>query len=306
MKIKYRLQYGALRLLWGGLGLLPLSRAYGFGCALGRLWFALDRRRRRIACTNIRAAGFAASAPDAARLARASFGHFLGHLIESLRLPADAARFGNDRVEIEAPPESVTLMTEPGAPVLMVSGHLGCWETALRMLPGRPVMVVARTLNNPLVQRFLTQTHFRGNVTLIPKQRGLSPDVIRRWRAEKSALILLMDQHAGRHGIWLDFFGRPASTHTSPARLHLMTGIPIVPLAFVRVGPLRYRLIADAPIRFAATDDRDADQRAILVDLSRRLETFIRRYPAQYLWAHRRWRQPPVTSLPTERSGEGN
>jgi len=292
--IRFLFEYGAMRLLWLLLAVCPLARAYSLGQRLGLIWYACDRRRRGIARENVLRSGLAADCTAAAALARTSFGHFLGHLIESLRLPAAYARFDRGHIETDLPDESLKLLTEPGEPVLLVSGHLGCWETALRMFPAtRQVMVVARPMNNPYVQRFLDRTHFRGKIELISKKRGLSPEVIRRW-GEGRTLVLLMDQHAGRHGVWIDFLGRPAATHTSPARLHLMTGYPIVCIAFVRVGLLRYRLIAGEPIRFVPTGDRDADQRAILTELTRRLETFIRCYPEQYLWAHRRWRQPPA------------
>jgi KDO2-lipid IV(A) lauroyltransferase len=294
MKLKYLSEYAALRAFWLLLAAVPPKWAYPLGQRLGRCWYALDRRRRAIALDNVLHSGLAKDRADAERLARASFGHFLGHIIESLRLPATSGLQGLDRFDIEAPAESVSLLTDPGESILLVSGHLGSWESALQLFPTtRQVMVMARTMNNPYVQRFLSRTHFRGNLELIPKMHGLSSDVIRRW-GEGRALILLMDQHAGRHGIWLDFLGRPAATHTSPARLHLLTGHPILFGAVVRTGPLRYRMIAGDPIRHTPTGDRDADTRAILTELTQRLETLIRRYPEQYLWAHRRWRTPPA------------
>lgn len=298
MRFKYLLEYFAMRVFWALLALFPLSWAYPAGRFLGRLWYALDRRRRGIALENVLCSGLISDRAAASRLACASFGHFLGHLIESLRLPVGGAAHNQDAIELEAPDESLKLLMETGEPLMLVSGHLGSWETGLRLFPStRSVMVVARKLNNPYVQRFLMRTHFRGNIELISKQHGFSTDVIRRW-GEGRALVLLMDQHAGRHGLWLNFMGRPAATHTSPARLHLLTGYPIICGAFVRTGPQRYRLIAGAPIRFASTGDREADQRAIMMDLTQRLETFIRRYPEQYLWAHRRWRTPPVVCEP--------
>jgi KDO2-lipid IV(A) lauroyltransferase len=297
INLKYLIEYIALRGLWALLMALPLSWAFPLGQRLGRLWFRLDRRRRSIAVDNVLRSGLAADRAAAIVLARDSFGHFLGHMIESMRLPATGpARAG---IEYEAPPETLKLLTEPGEPVLLLSGHLGSWETAIRIFPtARGVMVVARRLNNPHVQRFLDRKHFRGNIELIPKQNGLSADVIRHWNQGR-ILILLMDQHAGRHGIWLDFFGRPAATHTSPARLHLRTGHPIICAAFLRTGPQRYRLVAGPPVRHAPTGDREADTRTILMDATQQIEALIRRYPEQYLWAHRRWRTPPPDSAET-------
>jgi KDO2-lipid IV(A) lauroyltransferase len=84
--------------------------------------------------------------------------------------------------------------------------------------------------------------------------------------------------------------GRPASTHTSPARLHLKTGAPIIAGAFIRVGLFQYRMVTAEPIRFAPTGDKEQDIAMLTTEINRRLEAVIRRYPEQYLWAHKRWR----------------
>ena len=104
-------------------------------------------------------------------------------------------------------------------------------------------------------------------------------------------MTLVMDQHAGKkQGVTVDFMGRPASTHTSPARLHLKTGAPILAGAFIRDGAFRYRMVTGEPIRFAPSGHKERDVADLLAVINQRLETVIRRYPEQYLWAHKRWR----------------
>lgn len=108
---------------------------------------------------------------------------------------------------------------------------------------------------------------------------------MRQWFAEKSAMTILMDQHT-YGGAKLSFFGRPARTVTSAARLAIRYGFPVVIGSFVRVGPFRYRAVGGAPLVFG----RDADRDAVAQMMNDRLEEAIRRYPEQYLWMHRRWR----------------
>ena len=97
----------------------------------------------------------------------------------------------------------------------------------------------------------------------------------------------------------MEFLGQTASVHSAPARLHLMTGFPLLFGCFIRTGPLRYRMIVTPPIlRTPSTGDRDHDARVITEDLTHRLEVLVRRYPEQYLWMHRRWRTRPAARLP--------
>ena len=127
--------------------------------------------------------------------------------------------------------------------------------------------------------------HFRGPVTIVSKNDGITRDVLRQWEDERAAMTILMDQYA-HHGPLLSFLGRPARTVTSAARLAIRYGRPVVVGSFVRVAPYRYRLVGGEPLVFG----RDADRDAVAQILSDRLAEAIRRYPEQYLWMHRRWR----------------
>jgi KDO2-lipid IV(A) lauroyltransferase len=134
--------------------------------------------------------------------------------------------------------------------------------------------------------------HFRGAITIIDKNRGFTSGILREWKKSAAALTVVIDQHAGRKtGMRVNFMGREAGIHTSPARLHLRSGMPVVFGAVIREAPFKYRLVGDDPIRFEPTGDREADIRELLTILNSRLEKIIREYPEQYLWAHRRWRK---------------
>jgi KDO2-lipid IV(A) lauroyltransferase len=296
LKLRYLIEYAAIRGLWAVLRRVPARRAYGLGASIGSLWFRLSRRRRKTAIDNLLQTGVATSPQEARRIARSSFRHFTGSLLESIKVPEIITRENwREHVEIEAPEESIALLLTPDQPLLLATAHLGCWEIAgVWASFFRPMYGLARPMNNPYVQR-MVQNHFRTDLTIIPKSQGYSPSLLRTLEERKAALAIVMDQHAGRNGFWMDFLGRPASVHSSPARLHLLTGFPLVFGCFVRLGPLHYRMIATPPIlRAASTGNRDHDARAIVEELTRRLEVLVRHYPEQYLWMHRRWRTPPA------------
>ena len=264
--------------------------AYGMGAGFASLLWLFMRRRRRIAVENVLACGIVDDTAEARRIAKASFGHLAGHVCEALCVPGvvDAANWrGHLDVESEAAPEAVKLLLEsPGTPIILASAHHGVWEAATNILSfARPMIAVARVQNNRFVASWMKKHHFRGPVTVIDKRHGFTPGIMKQWRDTCAAMTILMDQHASK-GLKLSFLGRPARTFTTVARLAIRTGFPVVVGSFVRVAPYRYRLVGGAPLRFGRGDDLAAATQL----LNDRLSDAIRRYPEQYLWAHRRWR----------------
>lgn len=264
--------------------------AYDIGAGLASLLWPFFHRRRQIAIENILRAGVASDRRTAARIARRSFGHFAGHICEALFVPrvvnADNWREHLD-MTTEADATTVRLLLEtPDTPILLASSHHGVWEAATNILSfARPMIAIARLPNNGLVTRWMKNHHFRGPVTIVNKNQGMSPDILRKWREDCAAMTILMDQYT-HGGLLLKFFGRPARTFTSVSRLAMRTGFPIVVGSFVRLSPYRYRLVGGSPIRV----ERGADLAQVTQLLNDRLEEAIRRYPEQYLWVHRRWR----------------
>lgn len=263
--------------------------AYGFGAGFAALLWPFFVRRRRLSIANILKCGIAADEKDAARIAKKAWCHLPGHICEALCVPNVVTK-DNWRGHIdvsEGHPEAVRLLLEPPeSPILLVSGHHGVWEAATNILSFvRPMIAIARTLNNKFIARWMKKHHFRGPVTVIDKNHGFTPDVMRQWKSERAAMTILMDQHTSK-GMKLTFLGRPARTFTSAARLAIRSGVPIVVGSFVRVAPYSYRLVGGEPVRFA----KDTDLAEATQLLNDRLSEVIRKYPEQYLWMHRRWR----------------
>ena len=263
--------------------------AYGFGCGFAALFWPFFTKRRKISVENILRAGITNDEKEARRIARRSFCHFAGHMSEALVVPSVISR-ENWREHLdfsEADPEAEkTLLGRLDTPILLVSGHHGCWEAATNIISlMRPMIAIARVMDSKLLQNWMKKHHFRGPVTIVNKNNGFSRSVIEQWRKEKSALTILTDQYA-HHGAKVMFFGRPARTVTSAARLAIKYGCPVVVGSFVRIGPCRYHAVGGAPLVFGPDEDRDR----VAQILNDRLEAAIRKYPEQYLWMHRRWR----------------
>lgn len=264
--------------------------AYGIGRGLAALVWPFFRKRRRLSIDNLIRCGVVEDRKEAARIASGAFRHLAGHIAEALFVPGvvDASNWrGHIDVEGADPAAAKLLLDTPGEPILLVSSHHGVWEAATNVLSfARPMIAIARTLNNPLAAKWMKKHHFRGPVTVIGKKNGMTPAVMRKWENENAAMTILMDQHAS-NGLAARFLGRPAKTFTSAARLAIRTGRRIVVGSFVRVAPYRYRLVGGPPVSFRR-DESLADAVQLLND---RLGDAIRKYPEQYLWMHRRWRE---------------
>ena len=291
MYLRYLLEYGALRFGLFLLRRLSPPRAERLAIALADVWYLLNRSRRLVAQANISRAGISTDPAQADRIARASFRHFAILAVDSIKTD-DCFTETNwrDSVEMDIHPATLALLENPRQGVILVSGHLGNWEVAAQLLSYiKPVVGVTKKMSNPYTDRLIKERKARNRFRLTP-MRDASASRFLTALKDGEMLALLVDQYAKGERLMLDFFGIPASTHPSPAILHLVTRTPICFGYCLRTGPMKFKLKAGAPINFQRTGNREQDVRAILGMLNRELEAAIRASPEQYLWAHRRWR----------------
>ncbi len=108
----------------------------------------------------------------------------------------------------------------------------------------------------------------------------------------KQAIGLVADQNAGMDAVFVDFFGKIAATHPGPAQLALKFGAPMVVGAAIRTAPAQFKILAQQ-VEIKADDTVESlTQRHVKI-----LESFIRQYPEQYFWLHRRWKTRPPGEL---------
>jgi KDO2-lipid IV(A) lauroyltransferase len=293
----HRLTYALGRPMFALLGALPLRVARGLGAGLGRLFFHLSPRHRRIARGNLeKALGESLDAAARERVARASFAH-LGRIV------ADATHFPKhltaplDAIAVYEGVEHLLSAAALGRGVLVFSGHFGHWELIafLQHRLGVPMTMVVSPLENTLFDRFITRLRGLSGNLVLSKRQAARP--ILKALKEGGAIAILIDQNVrGEGGLFVDFFGRPASTTPALATIAFRSGAPIVPVFswFLPDGRLMisYRPPIEATRRGRSEDD--------VLDLTRRctalLEAEIRLRPGMWLWMHHRWRTRPVTA----------
>jgi KDO2-lipid IV(A) lauroyltransferase len=182
-----------------------------------------------------------------------------------------------------------------GRPLMIVTGHLGNWEMAgfaLGLL-GFKTYAVARVLDNPHLERFLKSFRQKTGQTILAKKGDL--DHMEERLNAGAAIAMLADQDAGPRGLFVDYFGRPASTFKSIALLAMEYNVPMLVIGTPKVAPpMFYHIVAEDFIDPAEYADRPDASKAITQRYTHALERLVRRNPEQYFWLHRRWKhQPP-------------
>ncbi|MCC7260863.1 MAG: lysophospholipid acyltransferase family protein [Alphaproteobacteria bacterium] len=185
--------------------------------------------------------------------------------------------------------EHIEALKASGKGAIFISGHFGNWELSPRILKeyGLPMGVVYRAANNPWVDSMIC--YLRGRTATAQYAKGTS-DAIGIVRALKRGEVVgfLVDQKMN-DGIPVPFFGRDAMTAPAVAEFAFKLGIPIVPMRVVRENGTHFKATVYAPLQFLHTDDHARDVHNAMLKINSVLEGWIREFPEQWFWVHRRW-----------------
>jgi KDO2-lipid IV(A) lauroyltransferase len=264
--------------------------AEAFGRRLGRLYRLLDGRRRRLAEANV-AFAFPEKTPgEVGAFVKDVFAHFGGVAGEMLHAASRPAAETLRRIEVKNA-EAACAASATGRGVVFLTAHLGSWEWAALGTSGVgvPVHVIARPLDNPLLDEKLTELRTATGNAVIPR-RDAAREMLRTLR-QGGALGILMDQHARPpDGIPVPFFGRPAATTSALARIVDRTEALVVPAAALRVAPARWQLTYHEVLDVRTLPPAERAVEALTARFNRIVESLIRLAPEQWLWLHNRWR----------------
>lgn len=286
-RIEYALTAAGLR----ATGLLSDTAAARLAGSLGRLGYRPLGIRRAVVETNLRIAWPDKPEDWIRRTAAASYAHLARETLATLRAGRVGAAAALAQADVHGL-DAVRAALDAGSGVLLLAGHLGNWELggAAIAAHGVPFDAVVRRQNNPLSDAAILAARERFGIHCIERssatRRGLES-----LRANR-LLALVADQDARGGGIFVPFFGRPASTPRGPAVLALRTGARLFLMEPLRMpdGRLRVRVL---PIEVQPSGVTGADARSITRAYVHALETAIRQAPEQYLWHHRRWKTAP-------------
>lgn len=273
-----------------GVRALPRRPALRAGESLGDLAHAL-RLRRSVAEQNLALAFPERGARERDAILREHYRE-LGRVCTEYACLAELARSTPGEVMAEVRHEAhVNQARSLGRGVVILTAHLGNFELAgAWMARTQPIDFVVKPLSNPDMEAWISERRRAAGVGQISLGAGVRA-VFGALRANR-CVALLGDQDARRHGVFVPFFGRLASTAVGPAAIALRSGAPLIPAFAHRRGDGRHVIEFHAPLTVERPDAPDAAQRLTALHTAL-LEAQIRERPAEWFWLHRRWKTPP-------------
>jgi Kdo2-lipid IVA lauroyltransferase/acyltransferase len=250
--------------------------------------------RRRIALDNLALVYGDTLSPDArATLARRCFEHLGTTVLECCRLFFGPTEPLLGRVQGRGM-EHIGQAMAQGRGIFFLTGHFGNWEllAATHGLAGFGLSVVVRPLDNPYLDTLIARARERSGLRAISKRDAVQG--VRAALARGECIGILLDQDAGREGVFVPFLGHAASTARALAVLALKTRAPVLPAFIHRLPDGGHELVIDPEIPLAITGDLDHDIEVNTARYTEAIERHVRAHPEQWFWVHRRWKSRPV------------
>ena len=293
--MRYRLEYALAWLLIRGISILPRPVARAAGIGLGQLVYLLHGKLRRVGMRNLQLAFPQKSAHERRRILRGEFTS-LGRRLAEVCLFPSYTRENVTKIVVYDGFENFERAEARGKGVIYLTAHLGGWELSAfsHSIQGHPLHVVMRSMDNPFLDRFITHLRTMHGNRAVDKDnfvRGL----LSAMKAGETVGILMDTNMTPPQGVFVDFFGIPACTASGLARIALRTDAAVVPGFTIWDRKLRkYRLRFDPALALIRTGDEEADIVANTALFTKVIEQYVRRYPDQWLWVHRRWKTRPA------------
>lgn len=292
--MRERIEYWLVTAVARALGRLPravariLVRILTWACYLGL------KRLRRVGQRNLELALPQAPRPVRNRILRHVYRNLGWQLVEFCRMARYTAANTRNWIRTEGL-EHYLAAESSGKGVLILTGHLGAWELSsfYHSLMGHPMGMVIRRLDNRLLDAYVNSIRcLHGNRVL--HKDDFARGLLTAMRQGQSVGILMDTNMTPPQGVFVNFFGIPACTASGLARVALKTGAAVLPgFCLWEEKEQRYVLHFGPELSIPQTGNYDADVIALTQQCNDVLESWIRRYPDQWLWIHRRWKTRP-------------
>jgi len=293
-----RLGYIFLRILVLFLSLFDIETNLRTACFLGRLLWKHYHRGRKRALDNLRASFPEKSERWIHKTGRRSFEQLAMLAVDVLFTPRLVKKNNWRDYSSYKNVERVKWLMQQGRPILLVTGHYGNFEILgyLLGLFGFEVYSIARPLDNKYINKYLYSVRQRVGQRIINKKGAA--EVVGKIASKGASLAFIADQDAGKKGIFVDFFGRKASTYKSIGLIAITYNIPIAVGYSRRLDNRFYFEIAVNRIIFPEEwADKQDPLNWVTAEYTRAIEQFVREDPSQYWWLHRRWKHRPKEEI---------
>ena len=294
MKIKTRRYYLYFLARVGGffIAILPVKMGLYLAEFAGKLAFRVVGKQRINTIENLRS-----SFPDKteAEIRKIAEGVFINLAKSAVEL-VNTYKLNERNIDLWVRGgdfEKLDRAYDKGKGAIMLASHFGNWELIhiCFLLKGYPGTAIARRIYFDKYDAFISRVRRSKGVGVV--YRDESPKTLLRILKSNGLIGILADQDVDSvDGIFVDFFGMPAYTPKAPVVFSLASGAPLVPCFMIREG-MSHRLVIEDPIYMEEKATREESIRFNTERWSRIVESYIRRYPEQWVWMHRRWKTRP-------------
>ncbi|MCS6873320.1 MAG: lysophospholipid acyltransferase family protein [Pyrinomonadaceae bacterium] len=288
-------EYLIVRSILGFISIFPISFSMKIGEAFGGFCCYLFGRLRRTAFRNLELALPEATLYERKKIVKGVFrslGRQLGLFSHLGRIkPSEILEI----TEIVGR-ENLDKAYQAKKGVIIFTGHFGGWEVSsfLPGLFGYKLNIIVRRIDNSLVEAYVDKIRTSFGTVTLDKLR--SSRKVLRILSEGGLVGILADLNMQeRDGVFVDFFGIKASTTPAVAKLALMTGAKIVPVFIIwDERKKKYIVNIEPEIEYEKGNASEEAVISLTQVVTKKIEEFVRRFPDQWLWIHKRWKTRPV------------
>ena len=292
--MRRKLEYAAAWPFIKILGALPRPLSRAFAIAISQVVYLLHFRLRQVGMRNLAMVFPEKSVAERKRILRGEFTSLGRQLAELCQFPRYTPENVDDVVVYDGL-ENYERAYARGKGVLFLTAHFGGWELSAfaHSLHGHWVNIVMRPMDNQYLDRMLQSYRTMHGNKVVPKDdfvRGL----LAAMKAGETVGILMDTNMTPPQGVFVDFFEIKACTASGLARIAMRTDAAVVPGFTIWDASLgKYRLRFDPALELIRTGNLEADIVANTQMFTKVIEDYVRKYPEQWLWVHRRWKTRP-------------
>jgi KDO2-lipid IV(A) lauroyltransferase len=293
--LRERFEFWALRLLVGAMGLLPRGLARSVGAGLGRLMWAAGSKLRRTGLRNLEIAFPEKSVAEREAILRGVYRMLGWQMAEFCKMAGYSVEEASSFIRYDGL-ERYLAARDKGKGVLVLTGHMGAWELSsfYHSLRGYPMSLLIRRLDHPQVDAYVNGIRCLHGNRVIHKDdfaRGLLTAMHRG----ETVGILMDTNMTPPQGVFVPFFGVPACTASGLARVALKSGAAVLPgFLLWEAAEQRYVLHFGEELVLVRSGHAEREIVENTALFTATIERYIRMYPEQWLWVHRRWKTRPA------------
>ena len=283
MKTSHIVTFYTLQILKKGFSSISPRKRFYIASRIGEIFHHYLKVRKKQARANIKKAFPNFNDDEIEKILKNTYLNFCHNFIEFTSLPLS---FKNIKFEIKGLRALQSLLDQKKG-VIFITGHFGAWEMLGQwVVKNVPLFfgVAQKQKNKGAHKFFINQRKIAGIKHIF---RGSSVNLMYDVLSKNGMLGLVSDQDAKKKGVFVDFFGTPASTPKGAALFHINTDAPILLGVCFKENFQKYH------IHFKTINTSNKSIKHITQEYTGHLESYVKKYPDQYFWFHRRWKTKP-------------